>query len=515
MQRARFDKWRVPGLILASGVLCNLAYAPFHLSLLVFVALVPWLVSLRDATPRQAWKRGYGFGLLFALPQLIWIPVLIHRWVGNPVLAVGPWIVAGCLMAIYFGLIGIGIQRAWSRGWLWAIPLAWAGMEVFRSYIPVFAFPWSLLAAPLWRTPLLLQSAWLGSVVMVSAWLVASNVVFASILVDELRPRWRPVALAFGVLLAFSVFRYGQPEPANRLRVSVIQPGVDMAFGDPQTLEARLVQVIEPLLRDAAASGSKVAVLPEGVVSRFEVRPRDQGANRDYQVTVGPNFAIPPGLVTVFGGQRISDTSAPQGEVFQTAIAMKDRQVDFADKTRLVIFGEFVPGRSLFPGLKDAFRLPSGDLSAAKALKGLETGDYRIGPMVCFEGLFADIGYRQALKEPDFLVTISNDDWFQGTPAMDQLRGAAVLRAVETGLPLLRAGSLGYSLAVSAKGDVISEAPFGKSVGMQVELRSERKAPFVGFIIFPLISLIAFVGLLFWKGGKRSEVSGEPKRRRS
>src|SRR6185436_20490735 len=99
-----------------------------------------------------------------------------------------------------------------------------------------------------------------------------------------------------------------------------------------------------------------------------------------------------------------------------------------------------------------------------------------VGPLICFEGLFPDLAYRQATNGARLLTVISIDDWYMGTAAPEQLRSAAVWRAVETDLPLARAASLGYSLAVDQRGRIMNQAPIKEGVPLHAEFAIPDKA---------------------------------------
>jgi apolipoprotein N-acyltransferase len=54
----------------------------------------------------------------------------------------------------------------------------------------------------------------------------------------------------------------------------------------------------------------------------------------------------------------------------------------------------------------------------------------------------------------DFLVNISNDGWFWGSPEMDQHMAICVFRAVETRLPIARASNTGISSFIEPTGRI-------------------------------------------------------------
>ncbi len=456
---------------LLSAILLALAFA--GLWPLVFIALVPWLLSLREVTPRQAWNRGYAFGLLFSLSQLWWLGQLAYTWTGSALLGLVPWILAALLSAVYYGLLGRLVRSCGLLGAAWAIPLVWAGMEVFRSYLPVFAFPWALLAEPLVGTPLR-GLAWFGTIYLVSAAVVAVNLAVAA------RSVRRLAALAAGgaflLTLWAGVFRRTIDPLGRRDVVAAGQPGVDMAVPD-EGVEERIAPSVDALVRDATQRGADVLVLPEGITLGGPAIPPHTG------------FRIPAKPALVFGGQRGS------GPVYQSAYAHANGRWSYADKTRLVIFGEFVPGRDVLPFLQ-AFHLPSGDLSAGDKLKGLDVGGLRVGPLICFEALFPDLAFRQAALHPDFLAVMSIDDWFRGSPAPARLADASRWRATETGLPLVRAGSLGRTMILNAQGAVLQDAPYG---GRRLVVAALEKGhgPFPIAWLFPAAALGSLIAVPF------------------
>lgn len=468
----------------ASSALLLLAFPPADLGLLVFAALAPWFRSLRDE--KHPFRSGYLFGIIFSLGQLHWIDVLTAKFTGSAALGLVPWLLASVLMALYFGLFGWLASRCCKRGCPWLIPFVWAGIEVFRSYIPIFAFPWGLLAVPLWPYPAVLQGAHFGTIYLVSAWIAAANLVLAQVLCDEPYRKWRTGLAAFLLILVGSfVWSNTSYAGANKV-VTIGQPAVDMAFGDPRTEDQRLESAVEYLIAVARMQRADVLVLPEGVV-----RASDGESPRT-------RFKVDPEVPMLVGGQRGTNPA------YQSAFAY-DGKWTHADKTRLVIFGEFVPGRDFLPFLR-AFRLPSGDLTAGSELKPLKVRDIPFGQLVCFEGLFPDLAYRQAMSGSKVLAVMSNDDWFLNTPAADQLRAASTFRAIETGLPLVRSASNGYSEAVDARGAIVAQAPLYQRRGLRAEvsLPAERQT-FPLLPLFPFICVASLFAPAFLRGEKQAK----------
>lgn len=460
---------------LASAVLINLAFPPFNLGLLVLAGLVPWLTSLKDCDGKQGFRSGWTFGFLLMLGQMFWMFTFINRWVQNPILSLIPYILGCAYLALFFGLLGSLGSLSWRHKMPWAIPLLWAGLEIARSYIPVLAFPYSLIATPLWTFPWMIQGAYFGSIYLVSAWVVVVNLFLVMALAKG--SSWRQVRGYFAVValvLLGSFVRFNDELPTKRMAVTVGQPGADLAFGNPDENALKIQREVDLFTVQALLNGSELLVLPEGIAGGSGAFPPD------------PPFGVNEKVPVIFGGQRGSEPR------FQTAFSF-DGTWKFADKTRLVVFGEFVPLRNQLPFLTSAFNLPGGDLQAASEVKALDVGGYRVGPLLCFEGLFPDIAYRQAQNGSQLLAVMSVDDWYMGTTAPDQLKAGSVWRAVETGLPLVRAGSLGYSFAVDPRGRLLREVPTGSAQSFRVELPIAPANPFPFFAVFPLAALSSLI----------------------
>lgn len=493
---AKPNAWRWIWPALASAVLYSLAFPPINLGLIIFVALVPWLNALRGMTGRQARWSGFVFGSAFWLYQMIWLLPFVGKWTSYT-MAVIPWLLCPILGAWYFALAGWLMGRCLTGGCSWLVPLVFAAIEAMRSYFPLLAFPWGLAGTPLWIYTPLIQSAAFGTVFFVSAWVVLVNMVVANLFMKSEPRATVQMGIVAVAVLFLSIIRYNHAPSADRkLKVGIGQPAVDMAFLPPDEQKRRLAIVVPELADEAVAKGLDLLVLPEGLTAGGDALPPRTPFTGD------------PPLPTILGGQR---GTAP---AYQTAFAFDGKDWTFADKTRLVIFGEFVPARSIFPFLDD-FRLPSGDLVAGDEIKALDVAGVRIGPIVCFEGLFPNIAQAQVDKGSRLLAVLSNDDWFMGTSAAEQLRAGSVFRAVESGLPLVRSASLGYSFAVDARGNVLNQAPLRTTRLLALEMSLPKASDAFPYRwLFPWLASAAAVYALFLrpKGATPSAASRRPRR---
>jgi apolipoprotein N-acyltransferase len=462
--------------VFLSALLFLAAFPPLEWAPLVFVALAPWLWSLSRTDGKGAFRSGYLLGFLIVFAQMYFVAPLTFRWTGSPWLGYVPWIICGAVGALYYAGAGWLIQRALSRGWWLAVPVIWAGMEVFRSFVPGLAFPYFILAHPLYQMPPLIQSAYWGTIYLVSAWVALANVLIVLLILmrREDGPAWRSVALpaaAFLALGGLSLLRYAAPVEGRAVRFVVGQPGVDLAF-DTRAWE-RLPERVAQLFDAAREQRSRLLVLPEALV--------DGGGS----IPPFTPFAVPADVPVIFGGKR-----SESGRSYQAAFAF-DGSWLYADKARLVVFGEYVPGRNFLPFLEH-FKLPAGDLVPGEQVSSVDVSGLRVGPLICFEALFFDVAQAQAENGAQVLAVMSVDDWYMGTGAPEQLWAASVWRAVETGLPVLRSASLGYTAAIDQRGRVVARAPLAEWYALTADLTVEDEPRVVRWrALFPLAAALA------------------------
>jgi apolipoprotein N-acyltransferase len=429
--------------VLASVALVALAFPPFNLAFLVFIGLVPWLKMLREATPRQAWRSGLLFGALFMLSQNFWLVQFVGRWTNSWGLGTIPWLLTPLVLIWWFGAFGWIANRLFDRGWAWAIPLVWAGIEFGRSYVPAFAYPWGILALPLGSFPPLIQTAAFGEIFLVSAWCVIVNLAVLEVFFGRSgKIAWRYGLV--GILVGLGSIARFQSVPAGEKRVYAVgQTGVDMAYGRSEASDAEGLASAAKLRWDAELFGAEGIIFPEGLA-------RDNG-----------RFESRSTLPALYGG-----TFSEGDRTYQSVFSSDGTRTD---KTRLVIFGEFVPFRDQLTFLS-SFNLPAGDLIAGSNPKVLRMGRDRFGAVICFESIFPNVARRFAQDGANVLSVHSIDDWYHGTAAPDVLLLNSAWRAAENGLPLLRSSSLGISAAFDSRGNVIARAPIGKRSAMRVEV---------------------------------------------
>ena len=91
---------------------------------------------------------------------------------------------------------------------------------------------------------------------------------------------------------------------------------------------------------------------------------------------------------------------------------------------------------SLHPGAAKVFRLK----------------DVALAPIICYEDTDPTLSRAAARLGAQAIVLITNDSWFSRSIESVQHAAQAVLRAIETGLPVIRVGNSGVTGVIAADG---------------------------------------------------------------
>lgn len=144
-------------------------------------------------------------------------------------------------------------------------------------------------------------------------------------------------------------------------------------------------------------------------------------------------------------------------DYFNSAILIEGPQTVAAisDKSHLVPFGEYIPLAWLLEPLglgtlvDQVVGFTPGTGDGMMQIDGL--GLVRV--MICYEGIFPEEIQRGAVR-PDVLLMITNDAWFGAGAGPRQHLVQAQARAIEQGLPVIRAANTGISAVISASGTI-------------------------------------------------------------
>jgi apolipoprotein N-acyltransferase len=178
-------------------------------------------------------------------------------------------------------------------------------------------------------------------------------------------------------------------------------------------------------------------------------------ANDDAARSVVASAAPPDGALITGAPRRSGEPGNLRFWNAAHVITGDGRIVANYDKAHLVPFGEYVPLRGILP--LDKLVPGQGDFSAGAGRQTLAVpGLPPVSPLICYEAIFPGAVARQDAR-PGWLLNLTNDAWFGTFAGPQQHFAIAATRAVEEGLPLVRAANTGISAVID---------PYGRPVVM-------------------------------------------------
>jgi apolipoprotein N-acyltransferase len=325
------------------------------------------------------------------------------------------------------------------------VAVALAATEAARGVV-LTGFPW-VQPGHLWLD----QPA-----VHLAAWVGPNGLGLLALALAAGLASWRPAGMAAALAGGAAAVGVGawlgaQPVPAPQgAVVRVVQPNAAQHLKwDPVMAEAFFDRL---LTSTAAAPRPDLVVWPETAVQFLLNRP---GAGLDIVAEAAA------GVPLVLGIQRT------EGWRGFNALALMDAEGQVAsvyDKHHLVPFGEYIPLGDLAADLFGitAFAAQEGfGYSAGPGPVLLDLGALgRAAPLICYEAVFPGILHALPAR-PDWLLQITNDGWFGQRSGPFQHLSLARLRAIEQGLPLVRAANTGVSAVFDARGRTVASLALG------------------------------------------------------
>lgn len=167
------------------------------------------------------------------------------------------------------------------------------------------------------------------------------------------------------------------------------------------------------------------------------------------------------------------------------------------DKIHLVPFGEYLPMPNLL-GTLGLSRLIAGSAPfvAGSGARSLQIDGLTASIDICYEIIFAGAVVDPRIR-PQFLFNSSNDAWF-GHAGPPQHLAQARMRAIEEGLPVIRATTNGISAVIRADGSIAASLPWRTAGRIETVLPGQAPATFFsarGNIPALTVSLLAFGAL--------------------
>lgn len=468
--------WRRFLLLLLAGAVAALSVPPLFLLPALFVAF-PVLVWCLDGAERlpglrrlfgPAFSIGFAFGFGYFTAALHWLGAAFMQE-GGIYLVLMPFAILGlaAILSLYWALATALAHLCWSGGALRILVLATflTLAELARGHL-FSGFPFDLLGYALTANDEMAQAASLVGVyglTFVAALLAATPALIWPADERSLVRRLAPFFVAVAVIaaqLGYGNYRLRSVEvlPRTDMKVRLVQPMItahaDWSLIEPAQVIDRLIELSEARLTpdDPGLQGITHLIWPESVFPFFLTQYPEALARiarmlppDTLLLTGAPREPLGPGGVREEGNPGYNSILAidSNGEI-----------VASYDKSHLVPFGEYLPFADFWSifGIRQFVPGTNGWAPGNGRRLQQVPGTPPFLALICYEAVFpGDIG---EVADAEFILNITNDAWFDGSVGPAQHAHHARLRAVETGLPMLRASNTGTTIATDPLGRI-------------------------------------------------------------
>ena len=461
---ASLTGWHRRFTLAGLGVLAALALPPVYV-LPVLLVSIPGLVWIWDgaSSRRAAFGAGWWWGVGFYSAGFYWIAyaLLIEPWKFGwliPFATIG----LGGLTACFTGLATLvaALPRLRGPGRILILAAAWTVGEWLRTFV-LTGFPWNPIGS-VWdlSLPILQFGAFSG----IHGLSLMTMLVFAlpAVALADCTGRRRMGLLAIAASVPVALFVWGSARlsasdqdmvPGVRFRLVQGAIAQNNKWRD-DLRESNLTDMIA-LSRGPGFDQITDVVWPETAASFF--------LNLDDPHRWLAARAAPPGGLLLTGAPRVTPRNVEPMTMWNSLMAVDSHglMAGIYDKVHLVPFGEYVPLRGILPLAK----ITHGgvDFSPGPGLRTLDLpGLPPVSPLICYEAIFPGAAVGRDQKRPQWLLVVTNDGWFGNSAGPYQHLAAARMRAIEEGLPMVRAANTGISAVFDGVGREVARLPLGE-----------------------------------------------------
>jgi apolipoprotein N-acyltransferase len=515
----------------ALGAAAVLGLAPFHIWGAAILALAGLFIRLEggkrfERPQTRTRRRAFWFGLGFFAFGVFWIgAAFIARGPAFIPLMV-PMVAALCvLLALFWAAAGWAYGRLAPRG-IWP-PIIFAGLfflaEFARGHL-LGGLPWNLPGYIFRAGGAPSQSAaYIGIYGLTYVVFLASGLLGrAALSIGQSKRRPAIAALSGLAALLFGLFLFGMLrlsgapvlEYHENVKLRIAQTPFDQ--GDKFDPE-KSIGIVNNYLSTSAHTGLEDVthvIWPEGAINGLALE--NEALMRAVSATLLSADKTPPvWLVNTLRGElRQTKSGETVTDYFNSSAALIFQPDGSAvlgainDKSKLVPFGEFVPGGKW---LADRGIMPmSTALASLSPAPTKELADFpglpRLSPQICYEIIFPGMTPwpkpSQTTAAPEWILNQSNDGWYGQSTGPRQHANQAAYRAIEEGLPIVRAAANGISGVIDPYGRWLVRAEPQETRAVDSPLPKAISAPKTGYNFSWLIVLINFFACL-WYGTAR------------
>ncbi len=463
-------RWKRQALIFLCGAFTSFALPPFYLTPLCFLTFPIFIVLLDSIQNIKNNKKKFFtfalscgiFGFSYFICGLWWLcnafltDLDSFGWAIPLAILVPP-----LYLSLYWFCSGFIVGLLWTKGIARFFALAFAlGLAEWLRAFLFTGFPWNSLGYTAMPTPMFMQSDAIVGLYGMNILAVLVYSLPTVLLTDEKKKL--ALFLCLSLILIHSGFGFYRlhtientaEDQKKTYWVRIIQPSIQQ--------NVKLRNNTREAMLEAHMNLSAIPTTDKNPEPDFIVWPEASVPYLLYdKSSISMHIAslLKPKQWAMIGAVRVSnDPPYSQIQYFNT-IAVINAQgniLNTSDKLHLVPFGEYLPYQNLLK--KIGLRILAdniGGYSAAHVRKTVTMPNgFSYLPLICYEAIFPhEMTFKGA--PPQAIINVTNDAWFGVTPGPYQHLQQAQLRAVELGIPLIRAANNGISAVIDSYGRIV------------------------------------------------------------
>ena len=469
--RERMKKLALPAMLIGAALTALTLIFP-QFGFLEWITLIPLFLGafVYCGDERKSLWRTYWAGFLTVF---VYYFVIYHWFLSLYPLDFVGMDNASSVVVVIAGWVGLSIFQAVPGGLIFLIfkllersgvlartpifrPLVLSALWVVFEWSSTFGWtgvPWGRLCIGQSEYLPILQSASLLGPYFVSFLILLVNGLLAYAIFHWKAKCESILSAALAVVILLSNVLIGdslidkKDEDRVTVKVAAIQGNVDMDAKGGALQE--LMLVYGDMTRQAAHEGAEIVVWPESI---FPYRMNRYSVLQEYVCNLSAECQVTLIVGALYdGGDGKSYNTlylvTPEGEISDTLY----------HKRHLVPFGEYVPMKevimTLIPPLAEVSALDE-ELTPGYETALFETEWGKLGGLICFDSIYEELTRASAKDGANLMMLPSNDSWWFNTSVETyQNETQAMLRAIESGRYLVRAGNTGISSIITEHGE--------------------------------------------------------------
>jgi len=483
-----------------TGTLMTLAMPPIG-AFYILLICVPVFIILTESskTKKDAFLIAWAFGAGYFIFGLYWISFALFvdiksfYWVLPLSAIIGP-----VILALFYGFIPLIAWRYKSNRIIYGlmIIISWSSIEWVRGHI-FTGFPWNLIG---YSWEYILPVMQINSVVGIYGLTFLTLIWSMTPLIENNKIKLA-IVLSFIAIALFGIIRLNSnpTKQSGNYTVRIIQANIaqNLKWDSAREWENLKKHIDLTLKKRTIKKPISFVIWPETSIS-FNL-------NKNPNIKKIISEALPDNSIGIFGSLN-SKYKNNKKEFFNsvTILNKKSQILGRYNKHHLVPFGEYIPFRKYLNMTPIANGIANiGDFNRGKGVSTIDLKNLpNPSPLICYEAIFpGEVADNK--NRPDWLVNVTNDAWYGNTSGPYQHFEISRVRAIEEGLPLVRAANSGISATIDPMGRIISSTKIGEVKTLDTILPKPINATIYSQIkdvlFFILLIFSAIIGEFYYR----------------